>query len=68
MFNSRTHFAQVQLAVVQKIVEEQMQEEAAREANQPLDDETLSEGVQEAAGGIIAEPLTLSQEESLNQL
>jgi hypothetical protein len=68
MFNLRTHFAQVPLEVVQKIVEEQMQEEATSEANQALDDETQSEDVQEAAGGIIAEPLKLSQEESLNQL
>jgi hypothetical protein len=66
MFNSRTHFAQVPLEVVQKIVEEQMQEEATKGANEPLDDETLSEGVQEAAGGFIAEPQTPSQKESLN--
>jgi len=66
MFNSRTHFAQVPLEVVQKIVEEQMQEEATREANQPLNDETLSAEVQEAAGGFIAEPQTPCQKESLN--
>jgi len=65
MFNSRTHFAQVPLKVVQKIVEEQMQEEATREVKEPHAD-TLSEGVQEAAGGLIAEPQTPSQEESLN--
>ena len=66
MSNSRTHFAQVPLEVVQKIVEEQMQEEATSEANQPFDDETLSERVQEATGGFIAEPLMPSQKESVN--
>ena len=66
MFNSRTHFAQVPIEVVQKIVEEQMQEEATSEAKKPFDDETLSEGVQEAARGFIAEPLKPSQEELLN--
>ena len=66
MFNSRTHFAQIPLEVVQKIVEEQIQKEATSEAKQPLDDETLSEDDQEAARGLIAEPLTPSQEESLN--
>ena len=66
MFNSRTHFAQVPIEVVQKIVEEQMQEEATSEANQPFDDETPSEGDQEAAGGFIADPLKPAQEELLN--
>lgn len=66
MFNLRTHFAQVPLEVVQKIVEEQMQEEATREVKEPPDDDTLSEGVQEAAGGFMAEPQTPSQKESLN--
>ncbi len=66
MFNSRTHFAQVPLEVVQKIVEEQMREEASSEANQALDDEPLSEDVQEVAERFVAQPLRLSQEESLN--
>lgn len=66
MFNPRTHFAQVPLEVVQKILEEQIQKEASSEAKQPLRDETASEDVQEAARGFIAHPLTLSQEELLN--
>jgi hypothetical protein len=66
MFNSRTHFAQVPLQVVQKIVEEQIQEEAASEAKQPIEDETLNEDVQKVPGGFITQPLTLSQEELLN--
>jgi len=66
MFDSRTHFAQVPLEVVQKIVEEQIQKEATSEAKQPIDDETLSEEVQEVAGGFIVPPLTLSQKETPN--
>jgi hypothetical protein len=66
MFDSRTHFAQVPLEVVKKIVEEQIQKETTSEAKQPIDDETLSEDVQEVAGGFIAQPPTLSQKESLN--
>jgi hypothetical protein len=66
MFNLRTHFAQVPLEVVQKIVEEQIQKEAASEAKQPIDDETLNADAKEVAGGFIVPPLTLSQKESLN--
>jgi hypothetical protein len=65
MFDSRTHFAQVPLEVVQKIVEEQIQKEAASGARQPIDDEPLSD-VQEVAGGFIVQPLTLSQKETPN--
>ncbi len=63
MFDSRTHFAQVPLEVVQKIVEEQIQKATTSEAKQPIDDETLSE---EVAGGFIVRPLTLSQKETPN--
>jgi hypothetical protein len=66
MFDSRTHFAQVPLEVVQKIVEEQIQKATTSEAKQPIDDETLSEDVQEVAGGFIVRPLTLSQKETPN--
>jgi hypothetical protein len=66
MFDSRTHFAQVPLEVVQKIVEEQIQKEATSEAKQPIDDETLNEEVQAVARGFIVQPLTLSKKETPN--
>jgi hypothetical protein len=66
MFDSRTHFAQVPLEVVQKIVEEQIQKEATNEAKQPIDDDTLNEDVQAVTRGFIVQPLTLSQKETPN--
>ena len=66
MFDSRTYFAQVPLEVVQKIVEEQMQLEGTSEAEQQLDQETLSESLCEKKQRITTPPLTLSQKETTN--
>ena len=53
MFNLKTHFAQVPLEIVQRIVDEQILKEATSQTDQPIEDETLSEDVQEVEGPFI---------------
>jgi hypothetical protein len=66
MFNPKTHFEQVPLEAVRKIVEEQLRTEAASEPYQGIDKETLSEVLLEAEGRSIAQPNTSAQVEPLN--
>lgn len=66
MLNPRTHFAQVPLDVVRKIVEEQVRMEPASEPDQGIDKETLSEVLMESEGRSIAPPVTLAHVESSN--
>jgi hypothetical protein len=66
MFNSRTHFEQVPLENIKKIVEEQRLAEAASAPYQEIDEEKLSEVLLEAEERSIAQPHTTAQEESLN--
>ncbi|MGB2624066.1 MAG: hypothetical protein WA857_05585 [Candidatus Acidiferrum sp.] len=66
MFNSKTHFTQVPLEVVKKIVEEQVRTEPAIEPNQGIDKATLSEVLSEAEGRSIALAVTFARGESSN--
>ena len=66
MFNPKTHFAQVPLEVVKKIVEEQVRMELASEPDQAIDKETLSEVLLESEGRSIAPPVTLARVKSSN--
>ncbi|MGB6598860.1 MAG: hypothetical protein WBE70_17230, partial [Candidatus Acidiferrum sp.] len=66
MFNPKTHFAQVPLEVVKKIVEEQVRMEPASEPHQGINKETLSEVLLESEGRSIAPPVTLARVESSN--
>lgn len=61
MFNSKTHFEQVPLEIVNKIVEEQMLTEAAKEPNQEIDKEARSEVPREAEERSVALPVTLAR-------
>jgi hypothetical protein len=66
MFNPKTHFEQVPLEVVRKIVEEQILKEAATELHQGIKEETLNMALPEAEGQPITLLLKLAQVESLN--
>lgn len=67
MFNSRTHFEQVPLENIKKIVEEQRLAEAASAPYQEIDEEKLSEVLLEAEErSPLAQPHTTAQVESLN--
>lgn len=48
MLESRTHFEQVSLEIVRKIVEEQIQREKLAKKNQSTDKKTLEEELLEA--------------------
>ncbi len=67
MFNLKTHFAQVPLEVVKKILEEQVRTEPAIEQNQGIDKKMLSEVLSEEEGRPIALPFTFARGESSNQ-
>ncbi len=66
MFNTKTHFPQVPLAIVKKIVEEQIQAEATSEASQKIDKKMLSEGLSEAEGRSSIQPRALIRVESVS--
>ncbi|MGC2528291.1 MAG: hypothetical protein WA639_11120 [Candidatus Acidiferrum sp.] len=66
MFNSKTHFMQVPLQVVRKIVEEQAGMEPASEPYQEIDKETLSEVLLETEAGSIAPSVPLARVEPSN--
>jgi hypothetical protein len=66
MFNSRTHFEQVPLEIIKKIVEDQRLAEAASEPSQEIDKEKLSEAFSEAEERSLTQPHTTAQVESLN--
>ena len=66
MFNSKTHFEQVPLAIIKKIVEEQRLEEAVSEPCEGINKEKLSEVFPEAEKRSIAQPHPSAQVESLN--
>jgi len=64
MFNSKTHFEQVPLEIVRKIVEEQIRRETANEQIQRTKKETVEEDILEAGGQSIPQALTFCQLES----
>jgi hypothetical protein len=66
MFNSRTHFEQVPLEIIKKIVEEQRLAEAASEPSQEIDKEKLSEVLFEAEKRSLTPPHTTARVRSLN--
>jgi hypothetical protein len=66
MLNLKTHFTQVPLEVVKKIVEEQVRTEPVIEQNQGIDKKTLSEVLSEEEGRSIALCVTFARGESSN--
>jgi flagellar hook-basal body complex protein FliE len=66
MFNTKTYFEQIPLEFVRKIVEEQIQTEAASEAFQGIDEEKLSDVFLEAEKQSIVQPPASAQVEPLN--
>jgi hypothetical protein len=66
MLEPRTHFEQVPLEIVRKIVEEQIRQETATEQDQETNKRTLEDlfGAQEQS---VARARTFSQEEVLKQ-
>ncbi|MGC1618778.1 MAG: hypothetical protein WA765_09845 [Candidatus Acidiferrum sp.] len=66
MLNSKTHFVQVPLEVVRKIVEEQAGMEPATEPYQEIEKKTLSEVLLETEAVSIALPVTLARMEPSN--
>jgi hypothetical protein len=66
MFNSKTHFVQIPLEVVRKIVGEQAGTEPAAGPHQEIDKETLSEVLLETEAGTIAPPVTIARVEHSN--
>jgi hypothetical protein len=66
MFDPKTHFDQVPVEIVKKMVEEQALTDATSEPDQGIEEETLSEVLSEMKAQSIAMPLTLAQQESLN--
>jgi len=66
MPNSKTHFAQVPLEVVRKIVEEQTDVNSETESCQGIDKEMLSEVLLEAEVKSIAPLVALARAESSN--
>lgn len=64
MFNSKTHFEQVPLEFVRKIVEEQIRMEATTEQHQGIKKAKLSEALSEAEERSLIQHLTFAQVES----
>lgn len=67
MFNSKTHFEQVPLEIVNKIVEEQMLTHAANEPNQEIDKEALSEVPREVEERSVGLPGAIARMKFSNQ-
>jgi hypothetical protein len=63
MVQPKTHFGQVSLDVVKKIVEEQIRRETAIEQDQGSNGKTMEEELLEAQEQSMARPRTFSQEE-----
>jgi hypothetical protein len=66
MFNPKTHFEQVPLEIIKKIVEEQTLTEAANEPDQQNAEEKLSDGFLEVEKRSTTQPNTFAQVESSN--
>ena len=66
MFNSKTHFEQVPLENIKKIVEEQRLAETASQPCQEIEEEKLSEVLLEAEKRSVTQPHTTAQVRSLN--
>jgi len=63
MLEPRTHFEQVPMEVVRKIVEEQLRRETATEQDQGIKKKTLEEDLLGAQEQSMARPHTVSEEE-----
>ncbi len=68
MNKSNTHFAQVPLEIVKKIVAEQIHAEMASAPDQGTEKETLMEILLETEMPSIAQSIARAEEESLNKL
>lgn len=66
MFNSKTHFQQVPLEFVRKMVEDQIQREAITEHYQGIEKVTRNEPLSPVKGKSVASPVALAQVESRN--
>lgn len=66
MTKSKTYFAQVPLEVVKKIVEEQIQAEAASVPDQGIEEETQIEVFREMERPSMAQSLAPAEEETSN--
>jgi hypothetical protein len=64
MFNLKTHYPQVPLEIVRKIIEEQLRTEVTNARYPGIDKETLNEVLSEKEGQSIAETLRLAEGES----
>jgi len=67
MLEPRTHFEQVPLEIVRKIVEEQIQREKTAKQNQSTNKKTLEEELLEAQEQSMAKSLTFSEVELWRQ-